>query len=271
MTMLLRLSAPRADLQQPSTELAEKLPEDIDRLESALATLKSLQETTAAMAFAKEQFTDSRIEAAHGELLRQQREVASLELQIADNSLEAANLQKDIDGSRKERTHLTSETSRLVDELKRAKQLAKDAASQSERVLKPARGRSTSKMESAIILRYDRVYRIYEQGSSPFRRSFNKEDLVVIDERGGKPIVSPRPYRGLPVDDSSDFANRLRSLLSEFPSRDYYFAIAVWDDSFDSFHLVRDALANAGYEYRLLVFDNEATLEFGPVDNPQVQ
>jgi len=135
----------------------------------------------------------------------------------------------------------------------------------------PPHTRSTRKRELALVVRYGRIYQEHRWDELLVRRRPNLDDFVYLGESGGYSRMTPKPYRGLEIDEGGAFAGPLRGLLARHPPETWYVCLSVWDDSFESYQTLKRELVRLGYDLRLLALaEGESTFE-GPVADPQVQ
>ena len=95
-----------------------------------------------------------------------------------------------------------------------------------------------------VLLRYGKVYRLYKDS---VMRRVNLEDIEEIANES----YLPREQGGqLAIQNT--IASLVTKLSTDYPPDRHHVTIAVWDDSFPSFNLLRNQLVAAGYEYRTL-------------------
>jgi hypothetical protein len=112
--------------------------------------------------------------------------------------------------------------------------------------------RSSSKREVGVVLRYGRLYVWHRYGSSGERLGLNTEEFVVTEESAGAIHSTPNPLVGTPVADTDVSRQAIRARLAAFePSSDVIAAI-IWQDSFEEFRLLKDAVVGLGFQYRIL-------------------
>ena len=117
---------------------------------------------------------------------------------------------------------------------------------------RPPRAHRTRKREIPIVVRYGRLYVPYETISDRIAGKLNTEDMAIIRSRGDELFATPKPYAGLEITDAHPFVRALSMKLASFDPGNYYIAVAIWEDSFEKFELVKRALINGRYEYRLI-------------------
>jgi hypothetical protein len=133
------------------------------------------------------------------------------------------------------------------------------------------RARETTKRQVPVLLTGQRLCNVYEYDGDGRPTNLNVNDIRLDD---GADRIRPSDLRaggGLAVGDSDTFRKSLDQLLAVFvPQRDYI-ALAVWPDSYSEFRLVRDHVVRRGFEYELILLDNDAPIGFGPGGKGQVQ
>jgi hypothetical protein len=113
--------------------------------------------------------------------------------------------------------------------------------------------RETNKFEFPIIVRYGRLYSAYVPDPL-LMKVRDLEEFIVLgdDEVNGAIQITPKPYRGIPLEPSSDCEAAVVNRLNGVDKTRCYIAVGVWDDSFSEFAHLRRILVKSGFEYRLL-------------------
>jgi len=131
--------------------------------------------------------------------------------------------------------------------------------------------RETKKREFAVVLRYGRLYFLYASEFAKQMGSLNYDDFVVLKEEESTIRTTPKPYAGFEIDDSGNLDDLLKQKLFNLDSKDLYLAIAVWEDSFENFAHLRNALVELGWEYRLIPVEQLGIITESHTKNPLVQ
>lgn len=139
------------------------------------------------------------------------------------------------------------------------------------RTAKTPRLRRTYKKEFPLMLRYGRVYFPYTLDESTGNKTFNEEEFILIDDSVDSIRVTPKPYRGVLVEDTRTMANLIAEKFKDFDADDYYIAIAAWSDSFADFNELRNAVVNLGFEYRIIPVEPGGFIQEGAVRESLVQ
>lgn len=122
--------------------------------------------------------------------------------------------------------------------------LAKEVSVRSQTAKLP-KLRETTKIEMALILRGGKLYVVQKRTPGGF--AINNADVEL--QNGGNLLVT-RPGAGLRVEDSSKSA--IEQLLNQFDKSAHFVAVFTWPDSFEQFSILRTAMVNLGFEYRLV-------------------
>lgn len=110
---------------------------------------------------------------------------------------------------------------------------------------------STDKREIGLILRYNRLYVWHDYGKHGSRLGLNTDDFVVVEDHRDYIEATPKPYAGTPIA-GGDSRATLASKLRQFNAVKECFALAVWDDSFESFQTLKNLIIELGFNYRLI-------------------
>lgn len=110
---------------------------------------------------------------------------------------------------------------------------------------------SGNKSEVALVIQYDRFYVWHRYNSLGIRRGLNTDDFVILGESRLYLETTPNPVAGIPMNDSPESMTAIRRRLTAFNPAENYLAVIVKPDSFDSFHVLRDAAIALGFDYRL--------------------
>jgi hypothetical protein len=131
--------------------------------------------------------------------------------------------------------------------------------------------KATSKQETALVVRYGRVYFVYRPNRFGTDRELNARDMIVVGEDGEFARVIPKPYAGIKIEDTDEFSGKLREALQSYNSEHYYLALGVWEDSFREFAHLKAALVELGFQYRLIPIQKGGAIVNNIVSNPLVQ
>jgi hypothetical protein len=269
--MLLRLSSPRVDLQGVTSDARHELVQQEKRLSESLASLDSLRETLHVQRTTQQVLIDPGLEDRYREWNEQRSRLEQMRRDILEITRSLATTQEALDRIDDKRRQITKQRLKLEEDIARLRNDIGQTIRRNSKTIQPARTRSTVKGEFPLVVRYDRAYVVFHESAHGLFRSLNTNDFVIVDEEGGSQISTPKPYRGLALRENPSVGRDLRLLLQGHDPRNEYIAIAIWEDSFDSFSDLRDVCIENGFEYRIIPVTTDSILRFGPVDNPQVQ
>lgn len=139
------------------------------------------------------------------------------------------------------------------------------------RTAKTPRLKRTSKQEFPFILRYGKLYVPYLVDSDTAARSFNRDDFILVDDGINVTRITPKPYRGIPLNDAVEIADKLKKMLEDLDERQFYIAIAAWSDSFVEFNQLRNTIVLLGFEYRIVPVEVGGFIQEGAVDEAMIQ
>jgi len=131
--------------------------------------------------------------------------------------------------------------------------------------------RPTLKGEVALVMRYGRLYQVHKRAEQILQRELNTDDFVILQDDDDQVRVTPKPYAGILIDGDNQFRGRLRNIVTLLDNNATYLAIAIWEDSFNGFALLKSALVEEGFEYRLLPMKEGMVVSETEVENPLVQ
>lgn len=256
-------------LKTTSAKETSVVPEQLATLKDQLEELRSEREDLERLATADQllrRIADPRLREMLTQLREAKRRRARLksEVQLIEDesksrAAEVSEFQES--GARIDR-ELAAESSRITD-LNEA--LEQERASRKVRARYPEE-RSTIKQTVNFTVRYGRLYVDLTPIGEP-----NLEDFAVLDKAGEYLSVTPKPYKGRPIPRSGPLPGSITELLDDSPPQSHYVTIAIWDDSFEEFQVLRDHLVDSGYDYRLIVTTDGDSVAYGTVRDPKVQ
>ena len=119
----------------------------------------------------------------------------------------------------------------------------------------PKRRRS-SKLPINIGLKNGRFYEFEKNGT------YNEDDFDIQSSTFGKSLL-PKSNGGKPLGQiSANYADMIRESVGA-DNRRYFVTIVVWEDTFDHFQDVKQAIIDAGFEYRLLLLSGNTPVGTG--------
>lgn len=114
------------------------------------------------------------------------------------------------------------------------------------------RVRQSGKRPIGIIVRYGRYYVLHEYDQFGFRNGLNRNDFFIVEDGVLAVQATPKPYGGVAVSDQDG----LSAALKHRDDATQFLDIAIWEDSFSEFQLLKTAMVNFGFEYRLTLVRN---------------
>lgn len=271
MALLLKVSAPKSELPLVDQAAQHELLQHETQLKEALATLDSLRDTLQVQGNTYDRLIDPNIAEKYQELREQEKRRDDLKREVFELGRTIATATVSLDQVTQQQQNTKAEGERLRSEVSSRRQELDDTIRRQTKTIHPSRTRSTSKTEFGLVVRYDRIYVLFNEDRGRLFRTLNHDDFLIVASKDGVDIATPKPYRGIPIEEGPQLRGTLAQLLGGRSPQTHYVVLAVWADSFDSFGPLRDALVAAGYEYRIVPFEPEDMLHFGPVDDPQVQ
>ncbi|WP_442485155.1 hypothetical protein [Aeoliella sp. SH292] len=126
--------------------------------------------------------------------------------------------------------------------------------------------RRSTKRPYNLTLRYGRLYVDLFADGSP-----NLADYAVLDDSGSYLVLTPKPYKGVPVLRGDQLSQEVIAQLQAQDPRFVQIDISIWDDSYEAFQPLRDYLVKHDYNYRLIVVTDGDEVTYGSVVDTQVQ
>jgi hypothetical protein len=250
----------QAELLQLQTKLADARSEL-----SQLQAVSTLQDDFA------ESLTDESLKVRHQAL---QAERAKRDAASEERARQADRLAQEQQQNNSLREQLAQSEENLAQQQARLKELqeilGKETAARTRSASLP-QTKATSKMEVAIVVRYGRAYFVHHYDSAGLPTGLNTDDLLVLEDGFFMLHLTPKPYAGFALADEASVKRELRAALASLPSRHHYVALAVFDDSFEEFGLLKKCLIDLGYEYRLIPIAVGDSVAPSSVGNPRVQ
>lgn len=249
--VMLRLTSKttaETDLPQPTEVEQLGLEQQYAELQSTLTSLSKAMEALGALPKPDDPETGGLFE----ELKKRQetrRELFEKRLTLLKS---IAELQTEINKSSQEIQEGT-EKRQTVEKKREDLDLAvKEAVAKRTQNIEYSKLRSSNKQEVGFILRYGRLYLWHRYGASGDRLGLNTEEFVVLEDSLGVIRATPNPAAGTPVVDTEESKRAVRSRLGRFDPDDKVIAIIVWQDSFEEFRYVKEAILDLGFNYRIM-------------------
>lgn len=99
-------------------------------------------------------------------------------------------------------------------------------------------------------------------------------DRAVVKASAPDDRVTPldlKPNAGFVVTDTVECRTEIINAISSFDKDVCYMILAVWPDSYTEFRVVRDTLAQEGFDYQLLLLGDHDPIVYGPGGPSEVQ
>ncbi|TWU00454.1 hypothetical protein Pla108_14050 [Botrimarina colliarenosi] len=252
-------------------------PEVVERRQQALELLQRQVERQNAMvsAFGNQQ----QIEIA--------KQIAALASE-AESLSQRLGVEADSDQQRelrRQRLESTVDAVRAQSTLNALRREVEALQQQEARSAKLPRMRKTVKSEFPMIVTHDRLYWLYEprRGGSlgaprweqfepaPDQANPGVASVQLPIDDGSLVVATPKRNSGMLLLDEATVKKGLGGVLRSLDASKVYLAIAVWEDSFDSFGSLRNAVVDLGFEYRLMPQDKTSTVGSGGTGDALVQ
>lgn len=114
--------------------------------------------------------------------------------------------------------------------------------------------RTVDKREIGLILMFNRLYLWHNYTEDGDRNGLNAEDFTILRYSDGRARVLPNPWRGIDVT-AQGADKKIGALVRPFSPDSSMIALITAIDSFDQYHIVRDALKKRGYDIEPLYID----------------
>lgn len=131
--------------------------------------------------------------------------------------------------------------------------------------------RTTQKSEFPTVMRYGRLYFLHATKMNKLLRQYNKDEFIFLSDKGDIVSITPKPYAGLIIDDSLQLEEELGKRLLTLEKQSDYLAIAISEDSFDTFKHLRRVLVQLGWEYRLIPLAKGEVIQETAIEEALVQ
>ena len=128
--------------------------------------------------------------------------------------------------------------------------------------------RVSHKRKVALVLMGDKLF--FWHKTTPDGSSFglNEEQFVAFD-RGTYMETQPKPWTGFPVNAEPQETEIVARQLQKFHASRVAFDVVVFRDSFGSFHILRNAMVENGFEYTLFpIQEGESLVDRGGASKP---
>jgi hypothetical protein len=238
-------------------------------LASAASQLAQLQATAELRAGLDSSLADDTIRELHAQNQQRKAQRDAALARRLNAAQQLAETQQRNNRTRDSLAALSTQLQQSEQELAHAQaELAKETEKRTRSASLP-QARATQKAEVAMVVRYGRAYVLFRYDE---RGGFNTADFIVLGKTtDGRIQLTPKPYAGIPIDDTAGLQAALRSKLRSVPASQHYLAFSVWEDSFDEFAPLKKAAIDLGYEYRVLAIRDGEAVYSGFIGTPRVQ
>ncbi len=279
--VLLRLVGPATSQEPVSDEahqnivsLEETLLEQQSRLETLTATVAEHERTSDRLA------DKARIKAEReGQVADQiisriaglRHESDQLNVQRTSQMAKNAGLQKELERNRSKVRQLDQALAAAEVELsKQASTLKEEKAARTKAAKLPS-PRAADTRGLTLVVRYNEVFQPYTYDDLLFTEEVNLQEFVVTEESNSGLSISPRIGTGITLLDQAALKKGLVDKLDGKSPHIHHVSIAIWDDSYQDFANLKDALIEMGFKYRLIPCNAESKVIKTRVPNAQVQ
>ncbi|GEM_PF-5973206 len=156
--------------------------------------------------------------------------------------------------------------------LKERRDRLRELVSQAQRQVFEARARQTLRVGQEkkldqrswlgpmkMVLRYDHLYFWHKYDSKGNRCDIIFDEMIVLEDGLLGVETTPNPARGIPLT-SPDARGGLRSAFARLQPGRHYSSAAVYPDSFDVFHLMRELSVEIRLPYQIWIMDEDTVL-----------
>lgn len=269
--LLLRFSGGAALRDSTNVTSASQMREQESELLKRVDEIASLKQVAASQQRSLEHLSQGNARELYSRLLELRKQMGSLAIQKAGLESQVARLTTKGTEAQSKARSLSTQVEREKDIQKQLEEAFENETRKRTRTAALPTLRSTAKREYPLILRYGRLYAPYFIDEVSGERVRKLDDFSVIGEEAGAIRVSPKPYRGMPLSESREGGESLNELLSSFDKELFYVGVAVWDDSFPEFALLKSALVSLDIEYRLLPTKSGDAIQEGANTGAYVQ
>jgi hypothetical protein len=268
--LLLRMGENAAQSRFAATD-DQKTQELRGKLHDRQSELQSLRQVAASQQAALTSL-------AQGDAKEFQARLAAIRLRVADLASQKAEHLARIDQMSSELRGAQATESRIririEEETARQQELERDIAVETQirtRTAELPSVRSTSKREFPVIVRFGRLYSPYSVDKISGERLRQLGDFAILGEIDDALRITPKPYRGTLLEDTPACTAALQRLLNSVDKESFYVAVAVWDDSFSEFAVLKNVMVGHEIEYRLLPTVSGEHIQEGPTHGAYVQ
>ncbi|NOX53718.1 MAG: hypothetical protein GXP27_04645 [Planctomycetes bacterium] len=261
---------PEAHQDSPPVHEVRRVQAQLTELESEL---QAARQTQAEQARLTQLFAPEKVRELAGALRQRREEGQDLQQEVQAWTQQCEAAKKKLEELRTRLDDQEQETERIERELEVARaereamrQRLEELVHQRSRELKtPVVHSSGLKQSVGLIVRYSRLYVWHKYDRHGNRLGLNTDEFTVVGREklptGQSALITrPIPTRGVPLNDSPDSKVRVRQRLQQFDSDQHYLTVCLREDSFDSFRHLRDVIVALGFEYRLMLLEDDTAI-----------
>jgi hypothetical protein len=178
--------------------------------------------------------------------------------QVQSESKYVASILREIELLKEERAEVELELKEAKDRLTDGEKKLSEKLKRQERFVEAPFERVTTKSPLCFLMRYNRVYLVFNSGFDATINKEHVEDLSVF----GLTIVRPKRKSGWDTTVEGGI-ELLRSVLLSESSDNFYCSIAVWPDSYGGFEKVKKIVVDSGFEYQLTPLSMQERVSYG--------
>ena len=156
-----------------------------------------------------------------------------------------------------------NESAMEMSKLKRIQEELKAEVERRTRTSRPPKSRETNKTAIVAFLRDGRLS-FYTSVNAAGKLAMNKAETRYV---AGKQGVEPIPGKGTSVNHEAQ--EQIKNRLRAFDSSRFFIDVMIWEDSFDSFQVLREAITDQNLEYGLSILNDDEFVSIGRTPGPR--
>lgn len=193
-----------------------------------------------------------------------QKTTRSIESQITQAQEDIRSLMEILNQKELSQLQLEHKKAGLQQQLETKQSNLRETESKSSRKVTFSFLRPTQTREIVVLLRYGKVYQLTNSADPEDIRDEDIKESGIFQN-----TYEPRKERGSRV--TPEALQKLMRFIGSYSPGEYNIVIAVWNDSFAEFNLLRNELIKQHYSYRTIICTDESSLSFGSGVNRLVQ
>lgn len=271
LSMLLKLSFKAEPQPTPDSDRTISLAMQAEQLDALLNELATLNSAATLLEASREKLVDPATAETYVKVLALRQKQTEQEKAIAKEIAATASTQAELERVLQELAAQEENARKLESEVTaKNKEIHAQKVRSAQSVI-PPHARATTKIEVTVIVRFGRIYLKHDWSADGLTRSANLRDFVVIEEDDKSLTLTPIPTRGIAINDTPEFKSSLQSLLRAHRPSERYVCVAIWEDSFGRYQVLKKTLMQLGYDIRLIPVNRGGEIYEGTNVIPQVQ